>query len=314
MQQTTDSCPEISVVVATLNRPMLLKLALESLSAQTLRPGRYEVIVVNNGQRGLSELPPGWLDANPGFHVYCEERIPGLSRARNLGLSRARAPIVGFLDDDAMAASDWLERVLQLFSKLKGDVDCVGGPVRPIYDDLKPEWFRDEWETFHWGDHDRYLRERESFVGSNMFWKRSCLLSAGGFPEELGMRGSRLGLGEDTALFDRVASVLARRRFYYCSTLWVLHRVAPEKLSVSYRWRREFVTGASCAIIWKALPPAARLSLFVGAFLRRVYWFHWELVKICRHRHPQSYLVSTFGNLFYLAGLCWGSLGGEPVI
>ena len=43
------STPLISVVIPTFNRSKLLGGALESLSRQTLNPGEYEVIVVDDG-------------------------------------------------------------------------------------------------------------------------------------------------------------------------------------------------------------------------------------------------------------------------
>ena len=41
--------PEVAVVIPTCRRPALLRRCLEAVLGQTLEPGRYEVIVVDDG-------------------------------------------------------------------------------------------------------------------------------------------------------------------------------------------------------------------------------------------------------------------------
>ena len=60
----------------------------------------------------------GWtrcdLTAAVGARYVLEPR-PGLSHARNRGMSVASAPLVAFIDDDAIPATDWLERLTAAF-------------------------------------------------------------------------------------------------------------------------------------------------------------------------------------------------------
>ena len=49
----------VSVLVPTYNRPALLKETLESLTRQTMAPGLFEVIVVNDGGERCGDLPLG---------------------------------------------------------------------------------------------------------------------------------------------------------------------------------------------------------------------------------------------------------------
>lgn len=296
---------EVSVIVATYNRPGLLELALESLRRQNLSACRFEVIVVNNGSESVEPFLESWSSAAPETRRWCREDEPGLARARNRGLAIASAPWVAFLDDDGLAAPSWLELALVKIEKLGAGLDCLGGPVRPFYDVPRPEWFDDRWETFEWGDSPRFLKPGESFVGSNMIWRRARLMASGGFPTNLGMKAAKLGLGEESSVFHSIAG-----KYYYCPEMLVSHRVDPLKFSVSYRLRREFVTGATHGAMWRELSTLARGMHCARALLERCYWFLWEVAKW--RKHPAGYLVKTLSHPAYLAGLAWGVLGGEP--
>ena len=46
-----NEAPEISVVIATYNRPELIERVLAQLAGQTLPPSRFEVVVVDDGSK-----------------------------------------------------------------------------------------------------------------------------------------------------------------------------------------------------------------------------------------------------------------------
>lgn len=101
---------DVSVVVATRNRPQALRGCLESLAASTLRPGRLEVIVVDDGSSmPLSPIVSGASEQLDVRSIRIEHRGP--AAARNAGVREARAPIVAFTDDDCVVRPDWAERL-----------------------------------------------------------------------------------------------------------------------------------------------------------------------------------------------------------
>lgn len=89
--------PIISVVMATRDRPQLLRRAVASVFAQEhVQP--IEVVLVYDGTE-IDELHD--LDRGPHtLRAIKNSRTPGLAGARNTGILEATAPLVAFCDDD----------------------------------------------------------------------------------------------------------------------------------------------------------------------------------------------------------------------
>jgi hypothetical protein len=118
------SLPRASVIVPHYNTPELLVGTLQSLAAQELVKGWFEVIVVDNGSRlSLAPLEAAWPDVR---FLVCHERGPG--PARNLGVRAARGAILGFIDADVTVAPGWFEAGMA--AVLASDTGHVGGDVR----------------------------------------------------------------------------------------------------------------------------------------------------------------------------------------
>lgn len=93
--------PLISVLIPTFNRAAILQRCLAQLAAQSLPADRFEVIVVDDGS---ADETPQVLDEAARRHGVVALRQPNLgpAAARNLAMTRARAPWVLFLNDDAL--------------------------------------------------------------------------------------------------------------------------------------------------------------------------------------------------------------------
>lgn len=104
--------PRISVLIATYERPALLRSCLAAFAEQTLDRAEYEVVVVDDGsenddvaavlEEAAAKVPLTWLRI---AHA-------GRSAAKNHAVLLARAPIVLFFDDDDRPAPDYLARHL----------------------------------------------------------------------------------------------------------------------------------------------------------------------------------------------------------
>lgn len=112
--------PDASVIVVSRHRAASLVRCLVALSQQD-HP-RFEVIVVADPE-GLAAAEATGL----GLKLV-EFDQANISAARNLGLAQAAAPVVAFIDDDAVAEPTWLSRLVRPFRQV--DVMAATGFVR----------------------------------------------------------------------------------------------------------------------------------------------------------------------------------------
>lgn len=107
--------PRVSVLVTTHRGEQRLRGCLDSLAAQTLPPGEFEILVIFNGP---SDATPGVVQdfraSHPSHRArLLELRTPGAGHARNIGLSSARGEYVTFVDDDDRVSPPFLECMLR---------------------------------------------------------------------------------------------------------------------------------------------------------------------------------------------------------
>lgn len=126
---------DVSVVVITFNRAAMLRRALKSLTELRLDDHwTREVLVVNNASTDDTDevIAEVARDAPIPIRGVYEPR-PGVSAARNRGVAEARGRFIAFIDDDELAAPDWLNELLT-FARDR-DLLWVGGAVRVVRDE-----------------------------------------------------------------------------------------------------------------------------------------------------------------------------------
>jgi len=257
----------ISVVVCTYNRADTLNRCLESLVQQSLDKDLYEVILVNNASTDdTPEVLEELLVKHRKYHlVRIDEPRLGLAHARNEGFRYAKGSYVAFMDDDARADKDWLELALDCFEHVKPTPLVVGGPIFPFYEGPKPAWFKDEAEIRTWGETPRFLKNGESFSGSNMIFRREVIEKYGGFNAAVGMKGEYLSVGEETSIFEKIWQYNSEPKvLYYLPQLTVFHAVPNYKLTVPYRLKRAFATGQAWNLRHGHKSLRRRLQLLMG--------------------------------------------------
>lgn len=112
------SLPLASVVIATRDRPRLLRRAVTSvLNQRGVAPLEVIVVVDGGAQEELADLDPG------PHRLVCipNSGNPGLAGARNTGIGRAGADLVAFCDDD----DEWLPDKLSEQIRLMRDPSIV---------------------------------------------------------------------------------------------------------------------------------------------------------------------------------------------
>lgn len=240
--------PTVSVVICayTEERWEDLLAAIASCAAQT-QPPQETIVVTDHNPSLFTRL------AAEAPHVRAVENTEaqGLSGARNTGVAVATGDIVAFLDDDAVAADDWLRWLTAPYSDQT--VIGVGGSIAPVWPrrrrplGLPPEF---DWVV---GCSYRGLPEAQSVVrnmiGANMSLRRAVFEEVGGFRSGMGRIGTTPLGCEETELCIR-----ARRRHPTASIVYepralVLHRIAPERMGWRYFRARCYAEGLSKAAV-----------------------------------------------------------------
>jgi len=241
---------DISVATYTRNRAELLAQALESLCHQTMPSNRYEIIVVDNGSTDdTHQVVEQFAQKNPQVRYFYEAKT-GSSAARNRGWKEAVGKYVAFIDDDGKAPPGWLEAAESLIRTRSPDV--MGGPVYPFYSLPPPAWFKDEYNLATNGDQARPLAANEYLSGSNLIVHRALFTQFGGFDENLGMAGSQIGYGEETAFLNQLRIQYPAALIYYDPALLSYHLVRPEKYSLAWQLRSHFMLGRDNYLAYSA--------------------------------------------------------------
>ncbi|HEY8881374.1 MAG TPA: glycosyltransferase family 2 protein [Roseateles sp.] len=219
---------DVSVVMPTYRRPVLLERCLRALLAQTLAPERFEILVIDDGHDDMTRDQVEAVAARhavPRIRYLRADSGRGPAVARNFGWRRASAPIVAFTDDDTQPAPDWLQQGLAVLHE-HGDWVAAAGRVQvPCVGDSGDARGRPT-------DHELMTRglETAEFVTANAFVWRDALQRIDGFDERF-----RRAWREDSDLQFRLQAIGTVGR---AAQAVVCHPVRPEAWGVSLRQQR----------------------------------------------------------------------------
>ncbi len=182
--------PAISIVVCAFNEDARTEQCLRSLFGQDLDATCYEIIFVDDGstaetpsiaRRCLSEN----VDSPRPRALYIRIEHGGLCAARNTGIAHSRAPVIAFIDADAVAEPDWVRRIAVSF-EVDPQVGVVGGRTRI----LNPENVTARrLHAWHYDGTDKV-----DVIGCNMALRRTLLDAVGGFRTCFESRGDETEL------------------------------------------------------------------------------------------------------------------------
>ena len=231
----SDKPVDIDICVATYKRPDWLRKLLDSLLKQECgRQTRIRIIVVDNDREASArDVVEEFQAHSPIEIVYDIEPEQNISLARNRAISHARGDYIAFIDDDEIAAPDWIENLLNTAQRL--DADVVFGPVLPLYTDDMPEWII-QGRFFERPRYDTGTEMPHGGTG-NVLIKRELLGKLHGlFLHEYGLTG-----GGDTEFFMRVCESGAK--MLWCDSAIVYERIPVERMTISWLVRRAYRGG-----------------------------------------------------------------------
>ena len=254
----TDRAGRVTIIMCayTEDRWPELVAAIDSLRHQS-RPPHEIILVIDHHQplfvRAREQLPDV---------IVIENRQPrGLSGARNSGIAIAGGDVIAFMDEDATAAPDWLERLTRCYNN--DQVLGVGGAIEPLWLTGRPAWFPAE---FDWvvGCTYRGLPETtgpvRNLIGCNMSFRRDVFQQVGGFRSGIGRVGVRPIGCEETELCIRLHQHQPQGMLLYEPPARVFHRVPRNRSSWRYFIARCYSEGLSKAIVAKFVGAEAGLS------------------------------------------------------
>jgi len=234
--------PRVTATICTYNRYDTLPGAIASLANQSLSGEDFEILVIDNSpdhdrSRTVSEC----YRQIPNLR-WTIEKTPGLSNARNVALDLARSQLIAFMDDDAIAAPNWLETLIAVFAEFGDAARVVGGRVVPLWGAPRPAWLPDKLLGFvsvvDWGGTARFASTREWVAGTNIAFRVDVLKAVGGFPVHLGRKrgGQALLSNDETEVIGKIAA--KGGRLIYAPDATVEHLVPAERLTQSWFRRR----------------------------------------------------------------------------
>lgn len=220
----------LSLIICTYNRDKYLLEALQSIKAQTVDNSTFELIIVdNNSTDNTGIIAKQFIVINPQLNIkYVFETNKGLSFARNRSIKEASAPIISYIDDDAILSTGYVEAMLSFFNANPQAVG-VGGKIIPKYEDgNEPPWMNKYLDGFVGkADHGASVKKFDATMkypaGCNMTYKKDILVKAGGFNNDLTFRS------DDKYIFYKVKEL--SNEIYYVPGAYLYHYIDHNRLT-----------------------------------------------------------------------------------
>jgi O-antigen biosynthesis protein len=235
----------VSVIICAYTEKRLfdVKEAVDSVIKQRLPPLEIIVSVDHNpslAEKLKKEIPPQVI-------VIPNNGIQGLSGARNTGIRAAKGEIIVFLDDDAVAEKDWLEKLTFPFSDQM--VAAVGGRAIPLWQKgCRPSWFPEELDWIV-GCTSRGLtmdgKTANSVPGCNMSFRRHIFDTVGYWGEKIGAKGQSQKDAEEAELCQRIKYYIKNAKISFRPDAIIYHKVPADRTTLRWIIRRSFMQGQS---------------------------------------------------------------------
>lgn len=246
--------PTVSVIICayTEERWSLLKKSVASVEAQTSPPIEIIVCIDHNAEllrRSKEYFGKGRPAGATPLIVLANKYDGRLGAARNTGAEHATGEVIAFLDDDAAASADWLERLIAAYDDER--VGAVGGAPLPVFEAGRPRWFPLEFDWIFGCAYRGLPLTRaplEHLIGANMSARRSALRDVGGFHSDH---------EDDMDMSHRIAH--SEHRVLYEPLATVNHFVPATRTTWTYFWRRCYFVNRAKVEVFANMQEASSL-------------------------------------------------------
>ncbi len=268
----------LTVVICTRDRPEGLRQTLASLARQS--DSGFEVMVVDNSHDGAVART---LVGFQGLRMRCcHEPVPGLSRARNRGLSEVRSELIAWIDDDEVADPDWVAWIKRGFA-FPDRPDAVTGLMLPAELETDAQVNFERYGGFNKGrgiEPVPLLAGRPSVfdplyplpafgAGGNMAFRTERLRAIGGFDNRLGA-GTLTHGGEETRALSLLLENGSMILYWPPAITWHYHRRTDEALEKQFFGYSAGLTAFYMSLILTSPKYVWRILRFVPRGVKRM--------------------------------------------
>jgi glycosyltransferase involved in cell wall biosynthesis len=239
---------DLSLIIATRNRPEGLESVLRQLRQQQLAGLSWQVVVVENGADERVESVLRAAQAELPL-VWAREQRPGKSHALNRALELATGDLLVLTDDDVTLGAEWL-RELWAAAKRWPLHSLFGGTIEPQFPSGTPRWIREHGWCDMWFS--RFVRSQPEgpLPTDDLPYPPNLAVRAGAlrtarFSEIVGPQPGDYPLGCELELLARL--VAAGERAVYVPSARLEHVVRREQLDEQWLLRRCLMAGRGIA-------------------------------------------------------------------
>lgn len=267
--------PFVSIVVCTCspdNYPNLTA-AVDSLLEQNYR--EKEILIVVDGNPDLYRRVEYSYGRQANIRSFLLPQNSGVSAARNAGIRAARGEIIAFIDDDAVAARDWLEQLLNTYREF--GALAAGGKILPAWIRRAPDFLPEELYWLVGATHDGFAADKvmeiRNVFGPNMSFKSEVFRSIGLFNPHFGFSGKSKMQAEEPELAIRMQLKYGKGVLYNPRAI-VHHKIPPAKTKAGILLKRAFFQGYSKAVLNRQFASAGAMASeksYLGYLLFRCF-------------------------------------------
>ncbi len=260
-----------TILICTYNRAPLLRETLAAMQ-RLQQPDNcaVDMIVVDNNSTDNTAAVVKQAAATSSFPiVLLQERRQGKSFALNTGLAVATGDVLALTDDDVLPSHDWLAKMVDDFRN--EPVNFVFGKVFPRWTVTPPPELLTPDAQAIWGplaivdygDEPQHYRVDSKGqrlpIGANIGFRRSALLTIGGWRTDLGKVNNTLISGEDHEIFSRLRQHNLYAG-YYDPDVSVRHYVPASRLTRRYFRKWFYWSGKTHALMLAELYPELNMT------------------------------------------------------
>lgn len=228
--------PLITIVIPTFRRPDSLSRLLKSVLDDVKHRDDVRIVIADNDvNESARPTVSQVIKLTETPIVYKVAPNPGVSNARNVGMSDVKSQFVLFLDDDMEVVPPYLDPLMEAQASLKSTITFA--PAIASLPDGKESWT--QWlEPLFSRTFDGSTRIVTSTLGTG-----GCLIDLDGMslPSPIFDPALNEVGGEDDAFFNHL--IAQGGTVGWCADTKALEHVPPHRATRAYLWSRHFAFG-----------------------------------------------------------------------